>query len=135
MPQALSTATYDAANQQLALGTQTMTFEANGNLATLTDSSGTTTYTWNARNQLIALSGPGVMASFHYDALGRRQQKTINGLTTAFLYDGHTVVQELTGGLPTATLLTGLGIDEVLTRTDAAGSRSFLADGWARCWP
>jgi hypothetical protein len=50
-------------------------------------------------------------------------------MTTHFLYDGLNVVQELNGTTPTANLLTGLGIDETLLRTDAAGPRSFLTDG------
>ncbi len=129
LPQALSTATYDAANEQLTLGNKSATYDANGNLATLTDPSGTTTYTWNARNQLVSLSGPGLTASFQYDGLGRRKQKTINGTTTAFLYDGLNVVQELNGSTPVANLLTGLSIDEVFTRTDAAGTRAFFTDG------
>jgi YD repeat-containing protein len=104
----LSTVTYDAANQQLTLGNKSATFDANGNLATLTDPSGTTTYTWNARNQLISLSGPGVTASFQYDVLGRRKSKTVNGATTEFLYDGHTTVQELSGGSVQANLLLGM---------------------------
>jgi RHS repeat-associated protein len=106
-----------------------MTYDLNGNLATLTDPSGTTTYTWNARNQLVSLSGPGLTASFQYDALGRRQQKTVNGTTTDFLYHGVSLVQELSGGVPIVNLLTGGGIDEVLSRTDAAGTQTFLADG------
>ncbi len=59
-------------------------------------------------------------ASFQYDPLGRRTSKTIGGVTTQFLYDDANVVQELMGGTPTANLLTGLGVDEVFTRTDAA---------------
>jgi RHS repeat-associated protein len=129
IPSALNTATYDAANQQLVLGNKSATFDANGNLATLTDPNGTTTYTWNARDQLVNLSGPSVTASFQYDAFGRRKQKIVNSVTTDFLYDGIEAVQELSGGTPTANLLTGVGIDEVLLRTDAAGGRSFLADG------
>ena len=128
LPQALNTATYDAANQQPLLGNQSMTFDANGNLATITDPSGTTTYIWNARDQLVGLSGPGVTASFTYDAVGRRSQKTINGVTTAFLYDDLDVVQELTGSTPVANLLNSTEIDEVLTRTDATGALSFLTD-------
>jgi RHS repeat-associated protein len=68
-------------------------------------------------------------ASFQYDAVGRRKSKTVNGTTTYFLYDGLNVVQELNSTTPTANLLTSLGIDETLQRTDAAGARSFLTDG------
>jgi RHS repeat-associated protein len=71
----------------------------------------------------------GVTASFQYDALGRRKSKTVNGVTTDFLYDGSSTVQELSGGSVQANLLLGLGIDEVLQRTDTASTRNFLADG------
>jgi RHS repeat-associated protein len=128
LPQSISTATYNAANQQLTLGNRSMTYDLNGNLATLTDPSGTTTYTWNARNQLVSLNGPNVTANFQYDAFSRRLAKTINGSTTEFVYDGLNPVQELASGTPTANLLTGLGIDEYFSRTDIAGTRSFLPD-------
>ncbi|NOT58269.1 MAG: hypothetical protein HOP18_27005 [Deltaproteobacteria bacterium] len=105
---AINTVNYNAANQQLMLGPRSATYDNNGNLQTLTDSSGTTTYTWNARDQLVSLSGPGVTASLTYDGVGRRKSKTVNGTTTHFLYDGLNVIQELTSGTPTANLLTGL---------------------------
>ena len=60
--------------------------------------SSTTTYTWNARDQLVSLSGPGVAASFQHDAFGRRKGKTVNGATTAFLYDGLDVGQTALSG-------------------------------------
>ncbi len=44
------------------------------------------------------------------------------------MYDGLNVVQELSGTTPIANLLTSLGLDEILLRTDAAGLRSFLTD-------
>ncbi len=106
-----------------------MTYDLNGNLATQTDGGATRTYTWNPRNQLTGLSGPGLSASFGYDALGRRWTKTVNAAQTDVLYDGLNPVQE--GVLPTtpsANLLTGLGLDEFFTRTDAAGLRAFLSD-------
>ena len=48
---------------------------------------------------------------------------------TAFLYDGLNVVQELNGSTPTANLLTGLGIDAILQRTESGVPSSSLADG------
>ncbi|HXH25899.1 MAG TPA: RHS repeat-associated core domain-containing protein, partial [Vicinamibacterales bacterium] len=90
-----------------------------------------------ARNQLAAITGP-TPASFVYDALGRRQRKTIAGTITDFVYDGLNPVREATG-TTVVDLLTGLGIDEYLTRTtggttehyltDALGSTVALADG------
>jgi RHS repeat-associated protein len=54
--------------------------------------------------------------------------KTIGGVTTNYLYDGMNPVQELYGGSSTASLLTGLAIDEYFQRTDANGPANFLTD-------
>ena len=42
--------------------------------------------------------------------------------------DGINPVQELTGSTPKANLLTGLGVDETFSRTDASGARHLLTD-------
>ncbi len=123
LPAALASATYDDANQIATFGGSSFSYDDNGNLT----SDGVRSYTWNARNELASLTGP-VNGSFAYDAFGRRRSKTIGGTTTQFVYDGLNPVQELSGGSPTANLLTGLGIDEYFTRTDAAGVRNFLTD-------
>ena len=106
LPPALATTTYNANNQQTTFGAATETYDLNGNLATVTDASGTTTYTWNARNQLTSIPGPSVTASFTYDSFGRRTGKTINGTTTNSVYELNPV-QEKDGGTVTANLLTG----------------------------
>lgn len=121
LPSALDTASFDAANRLTNWAGQAQTYDANGNLL----SDGVRTYTWDSRNRLVALSGG---ASFKYDALNRRSQKTLAGSTTGTLHDGINPVQELSGATPTANLLSGLGIDEVFTRTDSGGTRSLLAD-------
>jgi len=123
LPQTLTSAAYDAGNRLLTWGSQAFSYDPNGNLA----SDGPTSYVWDARNQLSTLSG-ATNASFQYDGTGRRRGKTINAATTNFLYDGPNFVQELLGTAPTANLLTGLGIDETFTRTDAAGARNLLID-------
>jgi RHS repeat-associated protein len=122
MPNALTTASYNADNQLTQFGPSSLAYDANGNLT----SDGTNTYTWSARNQLIAISG-GVSANFQYDAFGRRVSKTVAG-TTQYLYDGVNPVQELSGASVSANLLTGLGVDEYFQRTDTSGPASFLRD-------
>ncbi len=122
LPPALEAATYNAANRQLTFGAQTLAYDLNGNLT----SDGTSTYTWDARNRLSVITGPGP-ASFVYDGTGRRRAKTIDGTTTNFLYDGLNPVQEQAGST-LRNLLTGLGVDEFLTRDDGAGARGFLGD-------
>ena len=130
IPESVSTANYNAGNQQTAFGDKSLTYDNNGNLSSVTDSNGTTLYGWNARNQLAGISGPNVNATFVYDATGRRQKKTINGTLTEFIYDGLNPVQETSGATVLANNLTGLGIDEFLTRTDVATSTTgaFLRD-------
>ena len=127
LPDAVPSATYDQGNRQLAFGPQTMTFDDNGNLLTQTDPSGTLSYTWDARNRLAGLSGSAVAASFGYDALGRRAQKTLDGGTTAFLYDGMDLVKE-TDGVGDASYLRTLGLDEALVRVDSVETLHYLAD-------
>jgi RHS repeat-associated protein len=123
LPQALVSATYDAANQILTFGGAPYAYDANGNLT----SNGATSYSWNARDQLTAVNGT-TNASMDYDALGRRRARTTGGAAiTSFLYDGPNIVQELTDGVPTVNLITG-SVDETFTRTDDGGTRVLLTD-------
>ena len=124
LPSALTTTSYNDANQLTTFGSATLTYDLNGNLT----GDGTYTYTWNARNRLASISGTGFSAAFSYDAFGRRISKTVNGTTTSYLYDGSNLVQEQSGGSATANLVTG-GLDEVLARTDSTSTWNLLADG------
>jgi RHS repeat-associated protein len=123
IPAAVTGATYNASNQQVAFNGQTLTFDLNGNLT----SDGTTTYTWNARNQLVGMSRSGLTAGFAYDGTGRRQSTTLNGTAMTFLYDGLNAVKTTDPG-GSILLLSGLGLDAHLLRTDGAGSVSLLTD-------
>ncbi len=98
---------YNEANQMLTFtpspgSTKNMTYDENGSLLTVTNACGTTTYTWDARNRLVGISGykpdcTTLTASFKYDALNRRIEKTINGTNTKYLYDGMDIIQEIQG--------------------------------------
>lgn len=122
LPTAVSSASYNAANQLTNWGGAAQSYDANGNLT----SDGTNTYTWDSRNRLTGISG-GATASFVYDGLNRRTSKTVAGTATGFVYDGLNPVQELNGSTPTANLLAG-GLDQWFARTDSIGTRSFLTD-------
>lgn len=70
-------------------------------------SSDTTTLQWNAQGQLTRVEkwpagGAHGVTTFAYDALGRRVAKTVNGVTTWFLYDGDQVIMDI--NTPSATL-------------------------------
>jgi YD repeat-containing protein len=127
IPATVPSAAYDPSNAQLAFGSVTQTFDANGNLLTQTDASGTTTHMWDARNRLTGISGPAVSASFAYDAVGRRISKTINGTMTTFLYDGLDVVKE-NGAAGDGSYLRTLTLDEALSRTEGAATSHYLGD-------
>jgi len=124
LPQAVSSTTYNPANQMTTFNTSTLIYDANGNLV----NDGVTTYSWDARNRLTSISRPSVSASFIYDALGRRISKTINGATTDYLYDGNDIVAEIQGGVVAATYLRGLNIDEPFIRQSSSGNEFYHTD-------
>jgi RHS repeat-associated protein len=123
LPQAVSSAAYNADNQLTQWGSSSLTYDLDGNLT----NDGTNAYAWDARNQLASMNA-GSTASFQYDAFGRRMSKTVFGASTSFLYDGVNPVQELAGTVPTANMITGVAVDEIFSRTDSAGARQFLTD-------
>jgi RHS repeat-associated protein len=125
LPTALGSATYNAASRITAWDALSPTYDNAGQMT----SDGTYTYTWNARGELTQVKqGAATIATYAYDAFGRRTNKTISGTTTRFAYDGTNLIQEQDGaGTPIANMLTG-GVDEVFSRTDSAGSRYFLSD-------
>ncbi len=127
LPDAVASATYDAADRQLTFGTKAMTFDANGSLASLADSAGGTIFTWDARNRLTGLNGPGLSGAFTYDGVGRRVQKVVNGQQSQFQYDLVNIQSESRNGRP-VSYLRGLSIDEVFIATDDSGPRHATTD-------
>ncbi len=67
LPQAVGSASYNAANQLTQRGASALSYDLNGNLT----SDGVNTLTWDARNQLVSISGT-TTGTFEYDGLGRR---------------------------------------------------------------
>ncbi|MBI3784617.1 MAG: hypothetical protein HY270_14580 [Deltaproteobacteria bacterium] len=133
-PVAAASTKYDDANRQRQFGDHMMDFDANGNLTSIRDSASETALTWDARDRLVGFASRTVQASFVYDALGRRLQKTINGTTTQFAYDGIDISETIRNGLSVG-ILQGTATDEPLVRggseyyvADALGSTLGLAD-------
>ena len=124
LPPARADTDFDDNNRMTRYSGTTQDFDANGNL---TGQVGRT-YEWNARNQLASIKQDGVViASFGYDATGRRYSKTEAGITATYLYDGVDTVQEEVGGA-TIPILTGLGIDRRISRGAGADRRYFVTD-------
>jgi RHS repeat-associated protein len=129
-------AAYGAGNRMLTHNGESLEYDLNGNLI----QKGDVIFAWDARNRLVGVMGPGVEATFKYDAFNRRIEKTINGRTIRYLYDGWDVAQEIEGGMVTANYVRTLNIDEHLARigyddtvryyhADALGSIIALTDG------
>jgi YD repeat-containing protein len=138
-PETPFTAVYDAANRMSEITlypgsaqakTYDLAYDDNGNLVSKlnrADPADRTTYTWDPRNRLTAIQGPGLNASFVYDVLGRRIERTVNGETTRYIYDGAQAIGEIRGNQTTA-LLTGLAIDEMIARYTDSSQRVYLTD-------
>jgi RHS repeat-associated protein len=124
VPNAVASASYDAANEQISFAGANLTYDANGNLT----SDGLNSYHWDARNRLIGISG-GSSAAFAYDPLGRRSSKTINGVSMQFLYDAHDIAAEIGGGGLGAIYLRNLKMDEMFAFLRWDGSYFSVYDG------
>jgi len=124
LPDPVSTATYDAANRQLTFDDKTMTYDANGNVASIVAPSDTTTFAWDARDRLVGVTTPFSNAAWTYDASGRRARSRVNQTELAHLYDDYDILQTQ-GRESTTTFLRTLAIDETLVRN---ASEFYLAD-------
>ncbi len=94
-----STVTYasDVVNQYTQVGGVTRTHDNNGNL---TDD-GTYLFAYDFENRLVEVklkATQAVVATYRYDALGRRVEKAVSGgATTRYVLDGQQVIEEYDG--------------------------------------
>jgi len=132
LPSVVTSATYDAANEQTAFAGATLTYDNNGNLT----GDGVNSYAWDARNRLISISG-GATASFNYDVFWRRIRKQIDSITSEFLYDRNDIAAEVSAGAVGASYLRALIVDVPFVRRstnhefyhgDAQGSSLVLSN-------
>jgi hypothetical protein len=81
------------------------------------------TYIWDELGQLIEVrnkADASLVASYQYDAIGRRKAKTVGGSTVKYLHDGADPIQiQDRAGNPFEHLLAG-GAHEWLARTSGA---------------
>ena len=123
LPQSVSAASYNLANELTTWSDVSFTHDPIGNLA----SAGLTSYTWDARNRLVSITGDR-SASFQYRPEGLRSSKTIVASSTSFLYDGVDVIGESPAGSPMTNRLLGPRIDETLASSSTSGTLIPLVD-------
>lgn len=80
-------------------------------------------YSYDFLNRLVRYIGvDDTVTDYHYDALGRRISKSLNGLRTRFVYDGARLIEERDGANDLiASYVMGIGVDEVLSRWRPTG--------------
>jgi RHS repeat-associated protein len=93
-PAAPSAWTYDANHRIATSPGLSYTFDADGNLASRSDSM---SLTHDARQRLVQLVKSGTTSTYVQDPFGRRIKKTVGGQTTWFLWDGRQLVAEFDG--------------------------------------
>lgn len=103
---------------------KSFTFDANGNMTGV----GTRTFGWDAENRLVKVTEDSTeIASFGYDAFGRRSTKTIAGTAHTFVYGGEDILEDRTTG-STVKYTHGPGVDRPLAKQSGSVTSYFLTD-------
>lgn len=123
LPPEVTSAVYNADNELSDLDGTSYTYDNDGNLL----SNGTDTYSWNARGELASVGG-GTTAAYTYDPFGRQAQSTVNDTATSYLYNGNDVVQELSGTTPVANFLTSTAGQDLQMTTSSGTTSSYITD-------
>ncbi len=137
-PERSLTIAYNNHNRLTEDADYTYAYDFKGNRVSRTAKAGGNVeeYTYNSVNKLTAYdSGDGTTASYHYDALGRRIAKVVDGVTTAYIYDASSnmglatddILLEFQGDILTRRWLHTDAVDEpvgfeIYTNTSGAGS-------------
>jgi RHS repeat-associated protein len=124
VPSGASSTAYTAnnLNQYTAVGGASPTYDDNGNLSF----DGEFTYAYDSENRLLSIADSGTpVASYAYDAQGRRKSRTVGAATTIYVTDAdNREVLEYDGS--TGAVLRwhsfSLGVDAPLNRMEIAGA-------------
>jgi RHS repeat-associated protein len=81
-----ATYNYDADNRLSSSAGLTFTHDANGNLTVITGATGTT-FGYDALDRLISVQRGTYSAQLHYNAIGQRTQRIVNGVTNRYVID------------------------------------------------
>ena len=102
---------------------KSFSYDLNGNMT----GDGTRTYEWDAENRLVAVKQAGAtVASYTYNSGGVRTSKTVGGITTNYVLEGPSVVEDRPSPGGATKHFQGPGIDNVLAIQDSAGLTTYL---------
>ncbi len=108
-------------NQYSKIDGQTITYDASGNL---TDN-GVWDLTYDIENMLVEADDGVTTATYEYDPVGRRSEKTVNdgtATTTTFLHDGVEEIADYDGSTLLRRYVHGPGVDEYLVMYTGSGT-------------
>ncbi len=107
-------------------GSNAYVYDGEGNITARSGTRGNFTFSWDYENRLAAVGG-GLAASYRYDYDGRRTGKTVNGVSTAYLYASQQLLAE--SGAAGAAYLYGAGIDQPLAMLRNGQVSYYAVDG------
>ncbi len=117
---------HNAVHELLSIDGASLTYDAKGNLET--DPTKNHWYFWDEENRLRrveTIGGTSLIATYRYDALGRRVQKTVDGVVTTYAMAGAQVMEEHVDGQLSVAYAYGAYVDEPLVQVDAGGTRLY----------
>lgn len=120
--------TYETNNldQYTQVGNQTLSYDANGNLATQVDGTQAITYAWDEDDRLISVDKGSQHIEFDYDYNGNLIGKSVAGTDTRYVWDGIHIALELdNSGNTLRRFVYGANVDEILLVT--AGNSKYWA--------
>ncbi|MFP4474495.1 MAG: RHS repeat-associated core domain-containing protein [Desulfatibacillaceae bacterium] len=114
-------------NQYATVDGIDLVYDSAGNLI----DDGAYEYMYDYENQLTRVtrkSDSHVMVEYTMDAVNRRVEKTVDGVTTTFIYDDSRVIQDRAGGGVVAQYVYGNRLDEVVAMYRDSGTYYHHAD-------
>lgn len=114
-------------NEVVAVDETSLIYDYNGNLI----NDGYKTYSYDFENKLIKVarnSDNMTLGEYKYDAFGRRMEKRVSGLITAYYYDEDRIIEERRNGLVEASYVYGRGIDEILIMNRSGQVYHYISD-------
>lgn len=88
---------YDQAGRLLGYGATTLQYDQRGNQTSETAAGQTTTYSYDSLNRMTGASRASMLATYRYGLANQRLKKTVDGVTTWYLYEGANLLAEFDG--------------------------------------
>ncbi|GAB2591712.1 RHS repeat-associated core domain-containing protein [Dyella jejuensis] len=112
----------NALNQYTAINGAGLAYDTRGNLI----SGNGWNYSYDTENHLYQATTPGTTANYAYDVMGRRESKTVNGLTTHYVSLGDQEIAEYSAtGILQKRFIYGAGLDELVAIVDPSNNHQF----------